>query len=83
MPHTNGSAIRGASNYVILELQVFVEDGGVELYLAVEFLAKLLPVCSGIHGYGFQLILQFSNKCCLRSGFDLNAQSTVGVVIYE
>ena len=46
------AAVRGAHHVVVLELEVLVEDGRVELHLAVVLVAHLLPVGGWLrHGY--------------------------------
>ena len=42
--HTYSAAIGSPRDYVVLELEVRVEDGGVELCFAVEAVADTLPV---------------------------------------
>jgi hypothetical protein len=42
--HTYSSAVRSSDHEVVLELEILVEDGGVQLDFAVEAAANLLPV---------------------------------------
>ena len=48
---TYSTAIRSAGDEVVLELEVRVEDGGVELGFAVEAVADSLPVSGGFLGH--------------------------------
>jgi hypothetical protein len=43
--HTNSASIGSSGNDIILEVQVLVKHSGVQLYLAIETVANLLPVC--------------------------------------
>ena len=46
--HTNSTPIECSGNNVAVQVQVLVENGRIELDLAVEDLADLLPACRGM-----------------------------------
>lgn len=53
LKRTYSAAVRSPHHVVVLELQVLVEDVRVQLHLAVELIAHLLPVGCGLgHGDG-------------------------------
>lgn len=45
--HTEGAAVRSAADEVVLKLEILVEDGAVELDLAIVLIADTFPVRSG------------------------------------
>jgi hypothetical protein len=52
------AAVWGAHHVVLVELEVLVEDGRVELHFAVEFVADLLPVGGWLrHGDRYRAIM--------------------------
>lgn len=54
---TYSTAVRRPNNIVLVELQVLIKDGRVQLHLAVELVAHLFPVGSGL-GHGEWLAAQ-------------------------
>lgn len=42
--HTNSSSTDTTGNDIVLQLQIFIKDGRVELNLAIELASQLLPL---------------------------------------
>jgi hypothetical protein len=72
------AAVWSAHHIVLVELEVLVEDGRVELHLAVELVAHLFPVGGWLrHGDGYPAIMaRYLSTPCYRCRCEVMSRCT-------